>query len=362
MQLLDSVQNQLLNALQDIVSNVQIQSNFCISHPNYESLELPAVVVARFQQLPVDLRNKYLRLQLRSFLYNIYYNGSLKAIASNANSVNLPQGENLENNTVRGLNLEFYERLHESNSGEGYFDSGWCVLKESDGSLAVQKNGLTVHVERTRHLELGSQSATVGDTIAIQMPRNLIETGFYVAVGNNGPVNPRYPKDNCQIVNIYFNFSPEGAVAVMFAIARQLNEIKIPFSFKVLYDPSDYGRYDSGVLYFERNNYKAVRQVLQNIYAENKSHFQKEMPLFTKSLAQGLGLAEEPTDKFTTQDSFGMNRCGIVANSLLEAWLKGDNSPLCRMASISQNFSQQGIELQRPYLNVNSQDIYTPLD
>jgi len=58
MQLLDSLQNQLpasaldrvLNSLQDIVRNVQIQSNFCISHPAYKPFELPAEAVARFQQ------------------------------------------------------------------------------------------------------------------------------------------------------------------------------------------------------------------------------------------------------------------------------------------------------------------------
>jgi len=66
---LDSLQNQLpasaldrvLNSLQDIVRNVQIQSNFCISHPAYKPFELPAEAVG--QQVPLDLQNKYLSLQ-----------------------------------------------------------------------------------------------------------------------------------------------------------------------------------------------------------------------------------------------------------------------------------------------------------
>jgi len=120
----------------------------------------------------------------------------------------------------------------------------------------------------------------------------------------------------------------------------------------MLYNPSDYG-YDSGVLYFERSNYEAVRQVLQTVYAENRSHFQSEVPLFTK-FAPGLALAEEPNQKFTAQESF-WDECTIITNGFLE----GDGSPEGLMASILQQFSLLGIKLQRPYLNADSEDIYT---
>lgn len=163
-------------------------------------------------------------------------------------------------------------------------------------------------------------------------------------------------------MRVYFNLSPEGAVAVIVSLTRQMNKIKIPFTFKVLYNPSDYERYDSGVLYFERSNYEAIWQVLRSIYAEARSHFRTEVPLFTKLLAPGLGLAEEPDHKFATQESFGMNRCQIVANGLLEARQKGDESPENRMVFIRQHFSLLGIDLKHPYLNANYEDIYTPLD
>ncbi|MBW4617109.1 MAG: hypothetical protein KME21_28470 [Desmonostoc vinosum HA7617-LM4] len=360
MQLLDSLSNQvqtsapdqLLDSLQDIVTNLQIQSSFCISHPAYKPLEIPAEVVARFQHIPFDLKNKYLSLQLQSFLYGIYYNGSLQTtLAPEADSVGPAPYQNLENNTFLGIDLEFYDRLHQSNSGKGYFDPGWSVVRqESDGVLAVNKGGLTLHVERK---ELADQSAMVGDSVAILMPRNLIQNGFYMAVSDMGL------NTDDELVRIYFNLSPEGAVAVMASLTQQLNEIKIPFSFKVLYNPSDYKRHDSGVLYFAKSNYEVVRQVLTTVYAEQRSHFRMEVPLFTKQLAPGLALAEEPDQKFAASESFGMNRCQIIANGLLAAWLSGDDSPENRMASIRQNFSLLGIDLQRPYLNANSQDIYT---
>ena len=67
MQLLDSQKHQteialdrLHQELQDIVSKVKIQSSFCISHPDYKPLELPSEAIARFGQLPAELKNKYL--------------------------------------------------------------------------------------------------------------------------------------------------------------------------------------------------------------------------------------------------------------------------------------------------------------
>ncbi len=366
MQLLDSPQSQLLTSapdrvldcLQDIANNIQIQSNFCISHPAYKPLELPAEVVARFERTPLDLQNKYLSLQLQSFLYGIYYNGSMQAaLAADASATDIALHQNLENNTFLGVDLEFYDRLHKSNSGEGYFDPDWSILRqESDGSLAVKKGGLTLHIERQQHLQPAEQSAAVGDSVAIRMPKNFVQNGFYMAVSNAG--SDTHP----QTVRIYFNLSPSGAIAVMESLTRQLNETKIPFTFKVLYNPSDYGRYDSGVLYFEKSNYEIVWQVLKTVYVENELHFRTEVPLFTKLLAPGIALAEEPDCKFAAVESFGMNRCQIVANGLLEARATGDESTECRMAYIRQHFSVLGIDWQRAYLNANSEDIYTLLD
>ena len=95
---------------------------------------------------------------------------------------------------------------------------------------------------------------------------------------------------------------------------------------------------------------------------EHLAYFETEVPLFTKILAPGLGLAEEPNQKFAKQESFGQNRCQIVAKSLLEARQTGNNSPKERMAAIMHNFSLSGVDLQHPYINADSEDIYTSLE
>ena len=148
----------------------------------------------------------------------------------------------------------------------------------------------------------------------------------------------------------------------MGSLTQGLNEAAIPFHFKVLYNPKEYQRDDSGILYFDKRNYEAVIQVLKTVYAEHKSNFKLDVPLFTKQLVAGLGLAEEPDQKFASQESFGMNRCQIVADGLLAAWHQGDHSPKGRINAIRQQFSLLGIDWQRPYINANSQDIYTVLE
>ncbi len=168
----------------------------------------------------------------------------------------------------------------------------------------------------------------------------------------------RDAKNESVLVRIYFNLTPDGAVGVMGSLTQQLNERNIPFDFKVLYNPQDYQRHDSGVLYFDKSNYELVHQILQKVYQENQSHFKAEVPLFTLQLAPGLALAEEPNQKFAEQESFGMNRCQIIANGLLEAWYQDKNFPDEKMQYIFEQFSISGIDLNHTYLNADSEYLY----
>jgi HopA1 effector protein family len=351
-QLASEVKGRLKEVLLDIVENVEISADFSIRHPNYQPWEMPAEMLSRIQALPKEMQDKYMSLQLRSFLYGVYYNGSMQASQA-LGSENKGRQLDLENNSFAGVAMDFYVQLEEANKGEGYFDSGWSVLREeTDGSLAVTKGGLRLHIQRKKHLQESEQAAALSDFVSIMMPKNLVQNGFYMAVGNAGLQGEE------AMVRVYFNFTPEGAVAVMAGLTERLNQRGIPFSFKALYNPVDYQRYDAGVLYFGKTDYELVRQIVANVYQQNQSIFKPEIPLFTLELAPGLGLAEEPDKKFGSEESFGMNRCQIIANGLLMAWQQGDNSATGRMAAISEQFSGLGIDWQRPYLNADSEDVY----
>ncbi len=79
-------------------------------------------------------------------------------------------------------------------------------------------------------------------------------------------------------------------------------------------------------------------------------------------LAPGLALAEEPDQKFAERESFGMNRCQIIANGLLEAWYQGKNLPDEKIQAIFEQFSLSGIDSNQTYLNADSKNIYFKSD
>jgi hypothetical protein len=366
MQLLDSQPNlkstPLQTALEDIVNQVQIESNFSIRHPNYQPVELPPPTVERFQKLSTDLQSKYLAQILQGFLYGIYYNGSLKkALALDNDLTQSHLYQDLENNTFLGVDLDFYDRLHQSNQGQGYFDPGWQIIASEEDVLVVTKGGLTLHANVETHLSQEAKNATIGDIVAIRLPKNRVQNGFYMAVGNTGARQTSEQERKDVTVRIYFNLTAEGAIAIMTSLTTELNSLAIPFSFKALYNSADYDRHDSAVLYFDSQHYEVVKQVLETVYSQQQEHFQPEIPLFTKQLAPGLALAEEPNHKFSSKDSFGTNRCQIIANGLLAANRSENNTPENRLNAIAKEFDSLGIELERCYLNPNSEDIYTPL-
>ncbi|NCR18903.1 MAG: hypothetical protein GPJ22_17335 [Microcystis aeruginosa LL13-03] len=346
------VNPQLLELLKEIATTVEIQADFCISHPNYQPWQLPIEAREKFQNLPLELQKKYLSLQLQGFLYGVYYNGSLRKILSLDNSSN-SSSLDLENDTVLGIDTSFMEELHNNNFGEGYFDDGWLVLRyEEDGMIVVSKGGLRLHVEPAKHFKTSQSIPNIGETVAIRMPKNLLQKGFYLAASN---VEPNLKS---KLVRVYFNITHEGAISCMASLTKQLNQLPVFFHFKVLYNPDDYHRYDAGVLYLEKENYAKIKPILSQIYQENKSYFKPEIPLFTKFLASGLGLGEEPEQKLSEQDSFGTNRCQIVANGLLEAHERGYSSVSERLEAIIEQFSTLRINLEHPYLNQGSEDIY----
>ncbi len=345
-----------------IASQIEIESKFSIYHLDYQPFSLPALMAETLERSSTELQDKYLTLLLRNFLYGIYYNNSLQSVlAANTTNPNLLLHQDLENNCVFEIDWQFYNQLHQHNHGTGYLDSGWRVLRqEPDGSLAVTKDGLTLHVEEN-YLELDALSSRVDDLINIRLPKNRLNNGFYLAMSNSG----KQQQDDLQnawseleVVSIFLNLNPQGAVALMSSLTEKLNAVEIPFNFQVPHHPLGCDRYDSGILNFQRQDYPAIQELLNNIYAENQAYFQPETPLFTKYLAPGLSLAEQPLEKPLNKQSFGVNRCQIIANALFEAWEKDIDSPEEKLDIICQHFAWKSIDLEHPYLNPNSEDIY----
>jgi HopA1 effector protein family len=347
----------LTEVLEDIATHLQIQSNLCMSHPRYDALELRPEISNSLQALPITLQDEYLRFRLGSYLYSLYdSSGDLSRLGPD--SENEPMRSKPVLNMALGVKSSFFAALHDRNTGEGYFDPDWLALRESsDGLLAVQKDGLTLHVSRDRHLASVNQSAAIGDEVAVRLPRNLIEDDCYVAVGNAGPVHPSESQENEPIINVYFNLNAEGALALMKNLTSALNALDLPFKLRVPMDETDCDCPDSIALTFRKAHYSKIQPLLSAVYQEQQTHYRPEIPLFTKFLAPGLALAEQPRQPFTPQESFGLNRYQIVAEGLLTTWRQQKDTLSERISAIQQSFSARSIDLDYPYLNPGSTDL-----
>ncbi|NJL21869.1 MAG: phosphotransferase [Leptolyngbyaceae cyanobacterium SM1_3_5] len=313
--------------LQDLVEQIQIQSDGI--HYLRDSLSaVEATQFDRLQRLPADLQQQHLCIYLRNFLYGLYFSGELRIASAQ-----------LENDAIGGLNIEFFEQIQRSNQGTGYWDAGWQVQQKLKKRYAVQKEELTIFVE-SKHLRQENRSLQINDSIEILLPNHRMENDFYVAVGNAG-----FPLDDRPTLEICFHVSPAGAIALMRQFTTELNQQQIPFKFKMITNPAEEGRWDAAVLNLECKYYPQLRQILQRVYAENRSHFYPSVPLFMKAIAPGIGLAEEPEEEL-----FGVHRCQQIAEALLMVDAQ-ENGVAERLTAIEQRFIEQGIDWELPYLN-----------
>jgi len=174
--------------------------------------------------------------------------------------------------------------------------------------------------------------------------------GFYYVFGE--AVGDQ--QDDSGLLRFYWNIQADGAVSLVRLITERLNRFQLPFRFKIVNNPTDFDRSDTAILYVNQRYYRLVAELLAEVHQQVSDQLEIGTPLFTKQLAPGLGLAEEPT----TGESFGQQRCRILAEALwniYEQQLKEDETQL---NEIRKQLELNGINPDLPYLNAGSTGTY----
>ena len=117
-------------------------------------------------------------------------------------------------------------------------------------------------------------------------------------------------------------------------------------------DGGSYFRRDAAVIYLNRRYYSVAAAILAGVHQEVAGYLDPDTPLFTKPLERGLALAENP------DESFGKNRCRILAQALWNAHEKGFAGEDQRLEELDREFRASGLRLDRPYWNAGSRDEY----
>jgi hypothetical protein len=247
--------------------------------------------------------------------------------------------------------------LAQANTGHGTWEPGWKICgPDEDGRLPVAKDGLTLWVQPDQ-VRNRSHSRRLGTPCRVRIGKELRELsqGFYFAIGDGDELDSR--DDDERMVRLYWHIEREGAVELIRTITSTLNPLRIPFRAKVVNFVAGFPRSDAGVLYLDRRYYPRAAAVLPQIHEALRPRLAEAVPLFTRTLAHGLGLAEDPQ----SDESFGQHRCRVVAEAMWRAFADGATGA-ARLDHVARAFADLGFDPERLYLQPGSGDDYSGLD
>jgi hypothetical protein len=254
-----------------------------------------------------------------------------------------------------GEQASFEAALDLANSSQNRWLPGWQIAQVLTSGQIIATRGAVTRLpwpgEFMSHSSPG-MAPQAGTPISLFAPRGsaTIQAGYYFAFGETlGDW-----QDQEGIVRIYFNVRPDGAARLTKVVTASLNRFTVPFHFKCLSNPASFPRSDAAVLYISRRLYRITAELLAEFASEVAGLLGSATPLFTKALAPGIGLAEDPG----TGESFGMHRCRLVAEAIWQAHGSSDSTTHGRLAALQDAFTRNGLTTAAPYLNPGSRDDY----
>lgn len=245
--------------------------------------------------------------------------------------------------------------LSAANNGSGTWEPGWRINSlGDDGRVGVSKDQVSFWVPPTG-LRTATGKIRVGDFCRVHIAKEMrqLMPGFYFAFGNGNQQDTRDMSD--PLIRFYWHLTAEAAVPYMALTTTLFNQARLPFRTKVISDPTYYLRADAGVLYLEQRYFGPARDIIREIHQRIRPGLRPEVPMFTKPLADGLGLAEDTNN----QMSFGQSRCRIAARTLCSCFVRGVRDPEERLSLLMKAFEEEGLNPASPYLDRNSTDFYS---
>lgn len=327
--------------LKNVIEAVEIRSATTFSWFGHLSERIHPRIKTR---LTPKIAQDYLHFNLKLRLYSSFYCRGLP--------VPIEPGQARPPASI----TPFVEQLSAANVGQGYWKRSSDIrLLEGNGAM-VRLEGLDLFIPESALLSreaFGELEA--GQSLQVKLPKEFLgmSPGFYMALSDRELTH----ESTDSLVRIYWHLLPEGAVPLMAGITTQLNRANLPFNFKVLNEPTQFKRCDAAVLYFRQQDYDAIAECLEQVYPSVAHALRARIPAFTKEIAGGVGLAEDPGDG----ESFGLHRCSILAHGLILAYEQGVKSLAHKLKVIEDRFQAEGITLEAPYLKGASKNLYSCL-
>ena len=231
--------------------------------------------------------------------------------------------------------------LSAANTGQGTWEPGWTIEHvDEHGHVSVRKNGIIFWVpEAGLHVRQGGLKPGQSCRVKVGKESRYWMPGYYVAIGNGVPDEDDATETVEPLVRYYWHLTQEAAVPLMAAATSLLNAAGVPFRLKVLADPGAYRRADAGVLYLNRADERRVGDIIVRIHQCIAAGLRPEVPMLTKQIALGLGLAEDPGGPL----SFGQHRCKLAATAMWRSYVNGESERDRRAETLAAVFSEAGL-------------------
>ena len=241
----------------------------------------------------------------------------------------------------------FLDRLRAANPVSQRFEDGWTVAVVEPGAvLLADPRGRQRRASPAEVVPVAGALAPGGPVrLAVARETVTAPNGHYVIFGR-----PIRDARSGRQARFYWNVAPAGAAGLLTALGSALERRRIPFQAKVPVAPALYGRADCGVLYLNFEDIEASLDIVADIRAAAQETLRDETPLFARRLAPGLAFAESPP----TNESFGMQRCRLVAEGLVSACGRGATEPEARIEAICERFLHYGLDPGRLERNPSS--------
>jgi hypothetical protein len=246
---------------------------------------------------------------------------------------------------------DFLAALRAANPVALRHQDGWTVVRADAGGVWIADAAQQPRFATLNEVVPLANALAPGSPVRLVPQREYVTApaGHFVIFGRQG-----FDPQTGRQIRFYWNLAPQGAAAFLREIGTRLERRRIPFQAKVPVDPAHYVRTDCGVLYLNDEEVEAARDAIAATYRVLRENLRPAVPLFTREIAPGLAFAESPP----TRESFGMHRCGLIAEGLLAAETRGVREPEARLALLRQHLTAYGLDPERLELNPTSRYPY----
>jgi hypothetical protein len=280
---------------------------------------------------------------LSAYLYEFAYSRSLRR--------QLPAPEVMDLSADLGL----IDAMSAANSTRERWEHGWKIEQVlHHGQISAYKGSLRRTLWPGQFLSKDGPAAMPRPQAEISIfyarESRSLQNGFYYAFGEIAEEEV----NGFGLVRLYWNIKFDGAARLVGHTTSRFNRFHIPFRLKCATARSQFERTDVAVIYLAKRFFGIAAAVIPEVHSEVSDFLEDEVPLFSKKLAKGLGVAEDPG----TGESFGQSRCQRLAQAVWNCYIKGQQSTEGRFREFHQLLTANGINTKYPHLNAGSSDWY----